>query len=98
MQHLPFSAWICLCLARLLLEANFFPQSWQLLLFFDEKERSRHSELSESAGEVGAETSETVEDVGDNEGDEDRDEDMLRSTGCCCCCCWWWLLQRARMA
>ena len=65
------------------------------MLFLPLKDRSRQSEVSERAGEAGAEHDEVVEEAGDSAGEEDLLlEDRLRSTGCVCC----WLLHKARMA
>ena len=82
MQFLPVSAWICLCLDKLLLEANFFPQSVQHLLFLLLNGKlilKLSRDVSDKAGEDGAE--EHSVDAGDNAGEEDLEEDILRSTG-----------------
>ena len=81
-QFRPFSEWICLCLERLLLEANIFPQSGQLFVFLvllGLRPGLRLSEKSERAGEAGAEDSTEAE--GDKAGEEALEAERLRSTG-----------------
>ena len=57
------------------------PQSGQLLLFLPLNDRSRQSEVSDRDGDDGAEQDDEHVDDGDSAGDDDLDEDRLRSTG-----------------